>query len=111
MLLTVADPPNIPCELQVGVDDLSPVEHWLRHSDGALDGVYLQYEESMSTPGGAAALRKLSEKFLIGVWAYAEKDPDDYDTFEYLVQNGNCSFVNTDLPRDFRKDVLVKKKG
>ena len=111
MLLTVADPPKIPCELQVGVKDLSPVSHWLTTSDGALDGVYLQYEESMTTPEGAAALRQLSEKHLIGIWQYSGVDPDNYKTFEWLVQEGNVTFVNTDLPNHFKNEVLVRQQS
>jgi len=106
MLITVAEQPKIPCELQVNVNDFSPVENWLTTTDGTLDGVYIQYEKSMMTPEGAAALRKLSEKHLVGLWGYAEKDPDNYGAFTSLVRNGNCSFVNTDLPRDFRGDIF-----
>jgi len=108
MLLTVADPPTRPCDLQVGIQDLSPVKSWLRTADGSsLDGVYLQFKDSMMTPEGAASLRQLSEHFLIGIWTYSGKDPDDFETLEWLVRQGNCSYVNTDLPHHFRKDITV----
>lgn len=105
MLLTVADPPLRPCEHQVGVDDLSPVDGWLSRPQGALDGVYLQYEEKMKTPEGIERLKNLSQHFLVGIWAYSGKDPDDFSTFERLVKEGNCTYVNTDLPSHFRKEI------
>ncbi|VEU36396.1 unnamed protein product [Pseudo-nitzschia multistriata] len=110
MLLTVADPPSIPCELQVQYNELHRVDSWLRHEDGFLDGVYLQYEPGMLTPEGAACLRELSQRFLVGIWGYAERDPDDFETFEWLVKEGNCSFVNSDLPKHFRKELLIQKE-
>ena len=109
MLLTVADPPSMPCELQVQYNELHRVDAWLQHETGALDGVYLQYEKEMMTPEGAAYLRELSQRFMVGVWAYAERDPDDFETFEWLVKEGNCSFVNTDLPKNFRKNLVLPR--
>ena len=82
MLLTVADPPSVPCELQVCHNELHRVDDWLIHDDGALDGVYLQYEKEMMTPEGAAYLRQLSQRHLVGIWQYAERDPDDYECFK-----------------------------
>lgn len=104
MLLTVAQAPNAACELRVQCNELHRVDNWLRHETGLLDGVYLQYEKEMITPEGAAFLRQLSQRFLVGIWGYAEKDPDDFETFQWLVKQGNCSFVNTDLPKHFRED-------
>jgi glycerophosphoryl diester phosphodiesterase len=111
MLLTVADAPKIACGVRVGVSDLSPVSNWLTTSDGTLDGVYLQYEKSMMTPEGAASLRRLSEKHLVGIWTYSGIDPDDYNAFEWLVKECNCTFVNTDLPNHFRKEIFVRSQS
>eukprot|EP00537_Pseudo-nitzschia_pungens_P005049 CAMPEP_0172367950 /NCGR_PEP_ID=MMETSP1060-20121228/24758_1 /TAXON_ID=37318 /ORGANISM="Pseudo-nitzschia pungens, Strain cf. cingulata" /LENGTH=622 /DNA_ID=CAMNT_0013092393 /DNA_START=376 /DNA_END=2241 /DNA_ORIENTATION=- len=83
MLLTVADAPNIPCELQVQYNELHRVDSWLEHEGSFLDGVYLQYEKEMMTPEGAACLRQLSQRFMVGVWGYAERDPDNFETFEW----------------------------
>jgi hypothetical protein len=102
MLLTVAKAPNLPCELQVQYNELHRVDSWLVTDDGSLDGVYLQYEEEMMTLTGAAYLRGLSERFLVGIWGYSGHDPDNFQTFEWLVKEGNCTFVNTDLPKHFR---------
>uniref|UniRef100_A0A7S3KZZ5 GP-PDE domain-containing protein n=1 Tax=Amphora coffeiformis TaxID=265554 RepID=A0A7S3KZZ5_9STRA len=110
MLLTVANPPKKPCEMRVSVTDLSPVDSWLQTNQGSLDGVYLQFEPSMTTPEGAAALRELSQRHLVGIWGYSGKDPDDYNTFHCLVEQGNVTFVNTDLPTHFRKEIL-KRSG
>jgi hypothetical protein len=109
MLLTVAGPPSIACELQVSVDDLSPIDSWLNTNDGSLlDGVYLQFENQMMTPEGAESLRRLNECYFVGIWSYSGKDPDDYPTLEWLVNEGKCTFVNTDLPNHFRKEIFVR---
>lgn len=108
MLLTVADPPKRDCEHRVSVNDLNPVDHWLKRPDGQLDGVYLQFEESMLTPDGAKSLKDLSEQYCVGIWSYSGLDPDNFKTFEWLVEKGNCSFVNTDLPHQFREDIVVR---
>ena len=105
MLLTVAEPPKRPCELQVGVEDTSPIDGWIK---GSLDGVYMQFQQYMLEPNGAASLKKLSERYTVGVWGHAHLDPDDYETFSSLVREGNVSFVNTDLPDYFRKGILVQ---
>jgi len=116
MLLTVADEPKKPCEMRVSVSDVSPIESWLKtsnndpHGSSSLDGVYMQFEPSMITPRGMAALRELSQRYLVGVWGYSGKDPDDYNTFHCLVDQGNVTFVNTDLPSHFRKDIM-KRSG
>mmetsp|Transcript_4913 Transcript_4913/g.7685 ORF Transcript_4913/g.7685 Transcript_4913/m.7685 type:complete len:616 (-) Transcript_4913:128-1975(-) len=111
MLLTVADKPKRPCELQVQFNELHRVDPWLTRNDGSLDGVYLQFEKEMMTPEGAAYLRELSQRFMVGIWGYSGKDPDDYKTFEWLVKEGNCTFVNTDLPKHFRKELLMKSSS
>ena len=96
MLLTVADPPHIACELQVHYHELHRVIPWLTGTpvdnddtryniSSSLDGVYLQYEKEMLTPKGAAYLRELSKHYLIGIWGYADIDPDDFETFEVCV--------------------------
>jgi glycerophosphoryl diester phosphodiesterase len=111
MLLTVAGPPKRPCEQRVSVDDLSPVRGWLEADSGGLDGVYLQFEKKMMTEEGVASLRALSKIYNVGVWSFSGRDQDDYETFEWLVQKGNCTFVNTDLPNDFRKDIFVRRSS
>lgn len=108
MLLTVADEPLRLCEQRVSISDLTPVESWLTMADGSLDGVYLQFEKKMMTEAGAAALSQFSEQHLVGIWSYSGKDPDDYNTFEWLTTKGNCTFVNSDLPNHFRKEIFVR---
>jgi glycerophosphoryl diester phosphodiesterase len=82
MVLTVAEMPKIACELQVQYNELHRVDNWLVHDNAILDGVYLQWEKEMMTSEGAAYLRQLSQRFLVGIWGYAERDPDDFETFE-----------------------------
>jgi glycerophosphoryl diester phosphodiesterase len=108
MLLTVADPPKIPCELQVKCNELHRVDSWLSTEEGSLDGVYLQFEKEMMTKEGASYLRELSQRYMVGIWGYSGKDPDDFSTFDWLVREGNCSFVNTDLPKHFKPDVFAR---
>jgi hypothetical protein len=104
MLLTVADQPIMPSKkLQVGVFDLQNVDQWLNRHDGSLDGVYLQFEKEMLSAEGSSALRKLASRYTVGVWGHAHKDPDDYETFRQLVRDGMVSFVNSDLPKAFKR--------
>eukprot|EP00592_Proboscia_alata_P020745 CAMPEP_0194402848 /NCGR_PEP_ID=MMETSP0176-20130528/1504_1 /TAXON_ID=216777 /ORGANISM="Proboscia alata, Strain PI-D3" /LENGTH=740 /DNA_ID=CAMNT_0039200387 /DNA_START=88 /DNA_END=2310 /DNA_ORIENTATION=+ len=112
MLLTVNEPPSIPCELWVDVSDLSPIDGWLATSDGSLDGVYLQYQPAMMESSGAQALRLLSERedgrrYTLGVWGLNGRDPDDWETFQWFIQNCGMNYVNTGLQKDFKKDVVV----
>jgi len=111
LLLTVCDKPKIACELQVSIFELSKVEGWLHRDDGALDGVYMQFQHEMLEPEGTVALRELTSRYSVGVWGYAHKDPDDYKTFHHLVKEGNVSYVNTDLPKGFRKRGLMDMFG
>jgi glycerophosphoryl diester phosphodiesterase len=105
MLLTVSDNPKIPCELQVSLEEqpLLKIDQWLHRDDGALDGVYMQYEPQMLSPEGLVQLRLLASKYTVGVWNKAHKDPDDFETFHTLVKEGLVSFVNSDLPKGFMK--------
>ena len=108
MLLTVASTPKLPCELQVGIkDDFSPVPGWLQAGEDSLDGVYIQFEPEMMTPKGAATVAKLSRNYAVGIWGYSGKDPDNWDTFHWLVERCQVNYVNTDLPTNFRKDVTL----
>ncbi|KAL3923963.1 MAG: hypothetical protein SGILL_001338 [Bacillariaceae sp.] len=107
MLLTVADRPKIACELQVHYNELHRALSWISTKDGALDGIYLQYEEGMMSQEGAVCLREFSTRFAVGIWGYSGQDPDDFPTFEWLVKEGNCTFVNTDLPKHFRRELLI----
>ena len=108
MLLTVAEVPKVECELRTSVSDLSLVDQWLRGGDGGrLDGVYLQFENEMLTMEGASALRSfIADNGLhIGVWGHAGRDPDCLKSFRYLCKEGGVSFVNTDLPKNFKDGV------
>lgn len=109
MLLTVAESPKRACELQVSIKDLSPIDGWLHGADGSLDGVYLQFEPAMMTPKGAASLQEMSRRFVIGTWSHSGRDPDDWQTMDWLVSECKVRYVNTDLPYSFRKDVFVRK--
>lgn len=106
LLLTVAEKPKNQYELVLHIDDILQVEDWIVTKDGSLDGAYIQYEPDMLTEEGARNLRKLSSRgYLVGVWQLAGKDPDCYEMFHHLVKKGGVSFVNTDLPRGFKKGV------
>ncbi|GAX27617.1 hypothetical protein FisN_13Hh294 [Fistulifera solaris] len=111
MLLTVASEPKKPCELCVSVEDLSPIAGWLQSDHGSLDGVYLQFQKEMKTTAGASALHDLSQRYAVGVWGYSGKDPDDWETFHWLVEQGNVSYVNSDLPGNFRKEIVKARSS
>jgi hypothetical protein len=119
MLLTVAQKPQQPCELWVQVDDFSPIDGWLKsgptdyssspYDEGSLDGIYLQFQTEMLEPEGAAALLELSQRYFVGIWAFSGIDPDNFETFQSLIQSG-VSFVNTDLPNTFRPEISVRSR-
>jgi glycerophosphoryl diester phosphodiesterase len=115
MLLTVCEAPKASSKvkkLQVSIDDLTPMDQWLHRPDGSLDGVYLQFQKEMLTREGTHALQELASKCAVGVWGHAHKDPDDYETFHHLVRVGKVSFVNSDLPKAFKKKAhLLQRRG
>ena len=109
LLLTVVEEPTRKkhYQLTVSVSDLSPVHSWLRPEDKpSLDGVYLQYQPEMLQPNGIAAMQALCREYLVGVWA-RYGDPDDFGTATRLVRECGVSFVNTDLPRAFRRRAAM----
>ena len=101
MLLTVAHPPFNNHELWVDCSDYAPIDGWLTTDDSCLDGVYVRYESDMLEPDGAAELKALCDKYTVGVWGKASKDPDDYETMHYLVKECGVSYFNTDMPHTF----------
>jgi glycerophosphoryl diester phosphodiesterase len=108
MLLTVSEEPKNQYELLLHVENILQVENWLGGGENKLDGAYLQFEPSMLTKEGAAKLRSLSERgWSVGVWGYLGKDPDCYESFHHLVKEGGVEYVNTDLPRKFKKGCDV----
>lgn len=79
------------------------LEDWIVTDDSVLDGVYLQFEESMIREGspGRRTVGRLAERHCVGVWGRVNgADPDDERTAASLMGAG-VSFVNTDLPRSF----------
>ena len=110
MLLTVSEEPKNQYELLLHIENVLQVENWLGTGENKLDGAYLQFEPSMLTKEGATKLRSLSERgWTVGVWGYLGKDPDCYESFHHLVKEGGVEYVNTDLPRKFKKgcDVIL----
>ena len=101
LVLTVSDEPNRDVELQVSISEKDPLEKIHGWVKGRLDGVYMQYEPKMVTSEGSQAMKNLALRYQVGIWGYNGRDPDHYDTFCNLVRQGNVSYVNTDLPRDF----------
>jgi glycerophosphoryl diester phosphodiesterase len=115
MLLTVAEPTIKPCELFLDImgDQLRRVDDWLKVEDNnvpgvvtggkqCIDGIYVQYQPCMMTMEGARVLRELASRYEVGVWG-DKTTPDDYQTFHWLVREGRCRYVNSDLPRSFKK--------
>lgn len=101
LVLTVCETPRRDVELEVSVADTDfhkKIQSWIKSS---LDGVYLQFEQKMLTPEGSRVLKTLARRCYVGVWGHNGRDPDDYNTFNKLVKDGNASFVNSDLPLEF----------
>jgi len=101
LLLTVTSAPEDPAELFMDILDVSSVKGWLNNPNGNLDGMYIRYQEKMKEPEGATALRALTARCAVGIWLLFEKDPDNYETMKYLVEECGVSYFNTDLPKDF----------
>ena len=113
LLITVAEPPTAVYELYVDMteQDSSAANHpdriddWLRGGDGGtLDGVYLQYQKAMMGLEGSKAMRSMASRYDVGIWG-ANPVPDDWDTFHALVSECHVSYVNTSLPRHFRRKM------
>lgn len=103
LLLTVADPPKDNYELWVDCSDYSPVDGWVNTDESCLDGVYVKFESEMLEADGRAELHALCSKYTVGIWGVVNKDPDDYKTMRYLVNECGVSYFNTDMPHDFLK--------
>jgi hypothetical protein len=101
LLLTVADPPKDNFELWVDCSDYSPVDGWVNTDESCLDGVYVKFESEMLEADGRAELQALCAKYTVGIWGVVNKDPDDYKTMRYLVNECGVSYFNTDMPHDF----------
>lgn len=119
LLITVAEPPKAVYELYVDMteQDSSAANHpdriddWLRGGDGGtLDGVYLQYQKAMMGLEGSKAMRNMASRYDVGIWG-ANPVPDDWDTFHALVSECHVSYVNTSLPRHFRRKMKKSKSA
>ena len=64
----------------------------------------MQFQPEMLTPKGLVSLRELSNRVRVGIWQYFG-DPDDIDTVKTLTMEGGVSYVNTDLPRSFVRQL------
>jgi|EP00970_Alexandrium_tamarense_P010218 glycerophosphoryl diester phosphodiesterase len=108
LLITVAETPKTDYELFVDINNpkmLSKLDGWLRGGDGGmLDGVYMQFQKSMLETEGSEAMRTLASRYDVGIWG-ANPKPDDWETFHRLVTECHVSYVNSGLPKHFRKKV------
>jgi len=108
LLITVADAPKEEYELSVDItkpDKVARLDGWLRGADGGtLDGVYMQYQKPMMGPEGSKAMRNLASRYDVGIWG-ANPVPDDWGTFHTLVSECHVSYVNTSLPKHFRRKM------
>lgn len=108
LLITVADEPKKDYELHVDMtnpDKITELEGWLRGRDGgSLDGVYMQYQKVMLGIEGQNIMRNLASRYNVGIWG-ANPVPDDWNTFHSLVTECHVSYVNSSLPRNFRRKM------
>jgi len=108
LLITVAHEPNKDYELYVDItnpEKIIELEGWLRGRDGgSLDGVYMQYQKNMLGIEGQNVMRNLASRYNVGIWG-ANPVPDDWSTFHSLVTECHVSYVNSSLPRHFRRKM------
>ncbi|KAL7535269.1 hypothetical protein ACHAXR_006387 [Thalassiosira sp. AJA248-18] len=108
LLITVAETPKADYELYVDItkpDKMAELDGWLRGGDGGtLDGVYMQFQKAMMGPEGSKVMRNLASQCDVGIWG-ANPVPDDWDTFHSLVAECHVSFVNSSLPKHFRRKM------
>jgi len=108
LLITVAETPKADYELFLDVtkpESGPKLDHWLRGGDGGmLDGVYMQYQKAMMGPEGSKAMRNLAARYDLGIWG-ANPIPDDWGTFHSLVSECHVSYVNSSLPKHFRRKM------
>ena len=108
LLITTSDEPKKDYELHVDMtnpDKIIELEGWLRGRDGgSLDGVYMQYQKAMLGINGQNIMRNLASRYNVGIWG-ANPVPDDWNTFHSLVTECHVSYVNSSLPRHFRRKM------
>ena len=108
LLITVADEPKKDYELHVDMtnpEKITELKGWLRGRDGgSLDGVYMQYQKAMLGIEGQNVMRNLASRYHVGIWG-ANPVPDDWTTFHSLVTECHVSYVNSSLPRHFRRKI------
>jgi len=66
--------------------------------------VYMQYQKPMLSAEGSRTMRGLASRFDVGIWG-ANPVPDDWDTFHALVSECHVSYVNSSLPKHFRRKL------
>lgn len=108
LLITTADEPTHDFELHVDMtnpEKIIELEGWLRGRDGgSLDGIYMQYQKAMLGIEGQNVMRNLASRYSVGIWG-ANPVPDDWNTFHSLVTECHVSYVNSSLPRHFRRKM------
>ena len=108
LLITVAQTPKAGYEQFVDItkpDTVAELDGWLRGGDGGtLDGVYMQYQKAMLMPEGSKTMRNLASRYDVGIWG-ANPVPDDWETFHTLVTECHVSYVNSSLPKHFRRKM------
>lgn len=111
LLITVCETPKMECELEVDIKNLGRIDNWMRGGEaGDLDGVYMQFQPEMLEPEGIAAMSTLSSRYDVGIWG-ANPQPDDFATFEGLVNKCGVKYVNSSLPRKFMIDWNMRSNG
>lgn len=82
-------------------DSVSTARSCMERDGLSLDGLYMQFNESMldNDSGGAEFIKLMSKEVVVGVWG-KRNDPDTCKTFVQLCDLG-AHYVNSDLPGDF----------
>lgn len=112
LLITRCGPPQNKEQegsLEVDISKLSDIKRaraWLHGTSprDRLDGLYMQYQPIMMQPEGIAAMRSLSDHYVIGLWG-ANPKHDDYKTFSKLVRECGVVYCNSGFPKKFLRSM------
>jgi len=89
------DPPEAEVYQLVDLQDVAGIMKYVKRENSELDGVYLEFNDSMLTPEGLSEIGQILSQCELGLY---DIKPDNVATMERLVRAG-VTYVNTDLPQ------------
>ena len=80
-------------------------------ASGGLDGLYMRFEPSMiEDPPSRDRFEALCRQCTVGVWMDSNTDPDSMVRAMELIKGG-ADFVNTDFPREFARQPVLRRRS